>query len=172
MTTAPSAPDAHPSRHIVLDPGAPGPPQASRESPECYIRGPDDVDRGDPERRGGQGASRPAPHMRARCVRMCELIAAEPARTEWARTRARPTRAVLVKRIAPTLLLVARLESGRVCPSNWTLEKVARATGTRLRIHFDSGNGENSNVDCRRSVAQKHRARGNTACIQEERIRK
>ena len=31
----------------------------------------------------------------------------------------------------------ARLESGRVSPSTRTLEKVARATGARLRIHFD-----------------------------------
>ena len=30
-----------------------------------------------------------------------------------------------------------RLESGRVYPSTRTLEKVARATGTRLRTHFD-----------------------------------
>ena len=27
--------------------------------------------------------------------------------------------------------------AGRVCPSTRTLEKVAQATGTRLRIHFD-----------------------------------
>ena len=33
---------------------------------------------------------------------------------------------------------VARLESGRTPPSTRTLEKVARATGTRLRIQFDS----------------------------------
>ena len=33
---------------------------------------------------------------------------------------------------------VARLESGRTPPSTRTLEKVARATGTRLRSQFDS----------------------------------
>jgi transcriptional regulator with XRE-family HTH domain len=32
---------------------------------------------------------------------------------------------------------VARLESGRVPPSTRTLEKVGRATGTRLRIRFE-----------------------------------
>ena len=41
------------------------------------------------------------------------------------------------ERLATTQSVVARLESGRVSPSTRTLEKVARATGTRLRIHFD-----------------------------------
>ena len=36
-----------------------------------------------------------------------------------------------------TQSVVARLESGRAHPSARTLEKVARATGTRLRIAFD-----------------------------------
>ena len=55
-----------------------------------------------------------------------------------ARTRARLTQAELAERMATTQSVVARLESGRVSPSTRTLEKVARATGTRLRIHFDS----------------------------------
>ena len=54
-----------------------------------------------------------------------------------ARTRARLTQAELAERMATTQSVVARLESGRVNPSTRTLEKVARATGTRLRIHFD-----------------------------------
>ena len=54
-----------------------------------------------------------------------------------ARTRAHLTQAELAKRMATTQSVVARLESGRVSPSTRTLEKVARATGTRLRIHFD-----------------------------------
>ena len=33
--------------------------------------------------------------------------------------------------------LVARLEGGRVKPSTRTLERFARATGTRLRIRFE-----------------------------------
>ena len=54
-----------------------------------------------------------------------------------ARTQAQLTQAELAERMATTQSVVARLESGRVCPSTRTLEKVARATGTRLRIHFD-----------------------------------
>ena len=33
--------------------------------------------------------------------------------------------------------VIARLESGRVRPSTLTLERFARATGTRLRISFE-----------------------------------
>ena len=54
-----------------------------------------------------------------------------------ARTRAHLTQAELAGRMATTQSAVARLESGRVCPSTRTLEKVARVTGTRLCIHFD-----------------------------------
>lgn len=54
-----------------------------------------------------------------------------------ARTQAHLTQAEFAERMATTQSVVARLESGRGCPSTRTLEKVARATGTRLRIHFD-----------------------------------
>ena len=54
-----------------------------------------------------------------------------------ARTQAQLTQAELAARMATTRSVVARLESGRVYPSTRTLEKVARATGTRLRIHFE-----------------------------------
>ena len=54
-----------------------------------------------------------------------------------ARTRAGMTQAELAARMKTTQSAVARLESGRVPPSTRTLEKVARATGTRLRIQFD-----------------------------------
>ena len=54
-----------------------------------------------------------------------------------ARTRARLTQQELATRMATTQSVVARLESGRVHPSTRTLERVARATGTRLRISFD-----------------------------------
>ena len=54
-----------------------------------------------------------------------------------ARTRAGITQAELAARMKTTQSAVARLESGRVPPSTRTLEKVARATGTRLRIQFD-----------------------------------
>jgi transcriptional regulator with XRE-family HTH domain len=36
-----------------------------------------------------------------------------------------------------TQAVVARLESGRVLPSTRTLERFAKATGTRLRISFE-----------------------------------
>ena len=55
-----------------------------------------------------------------------------------ARTRAGITQAELAARMKTTQSAVARLESGRVPPSTRTLEKVARATGTRLRIQFDT----------------------------------
>lgn len=54
-----------------------------------------------------------------------------------ARTHARLTQAELAERMATSEAAIARLESGRVNPSTRTLEKLARATGTRLRIHFD-----------------------------------
>ena len=55
-----------------------------------------------------------------------------------ARTRAGLTQAQLARRMKTTQSVVARLESGRVRPSTKTLEKVARATGTRLKITFES----------------------------------
>ena len=54
-----------------------------------------------------------------------------------ARTRAHLAQAELAERMATTRSVVAWLESGRVCPSTRTLERVARATGARLRIRFD-----------------------------------
>ena len=54
-----------------------------------------------------------------------------------ARRRAGFTQAELAERMQTTQSAVARLESGRVPPSTRTLEKVARATGTRLRIRFE-----------------------------------
>ena len=54
-----------------------------------------------------------------------------------ARTGAGFTQAELAERMETTQSVVARLESGRVRPSTRTLEKIARATGTRLRISFD-----------------------------------
>ena len=47
------------------------------------------------------------------------------------------TQAELAERMKTTQSVGARLESGRVLPSTRTLEKIARATGTRLRISFD-----------------------------------
>ena len=54
-----------------------------------------------------------------------------------ARARAGLTLEQVAERMATTQSVVARLESGRVRPSTKTLERYARATGTRLRISFE-----------------------------------
>jgi len=54
-----------------------------------------------------------------------------------ARTQAGLTQAQLADRMGTTQSAVARLESGRARPSTATLEKVAKATGTRLRLSFE-----------------------------------
>ena len=54
-----------------------------------------------------------------------------------ARRDAGLTQAQLADRMETTQSVVARLESGRINPSTRTLEKVAMATGTRLRISFE-----------------------------------
>ncbi len=56
---------------------------------------------------------------------------------EEARAGAGLTQAELAARIGTTPETVARFERGRSRPSTRTLEKVARATGTRLRIAFE-----------------------------------
>lgn len=43
----------------------------------------------------------------------------------------------LAKRMRTTQAVIARLESGRFKPSTRTLERLAAATGTRLRISFE-----------------------------------
>lgn len=47
------------------------------------------------------------------------------------------TQAELAERMGATQSAIARLESGRSKPSTATLEKVARATGTQLKIAFE-----------------------------------
>jgi len=54
-----------------------------------------------------------------------------------ARARAGLTQAQLAERMRTTQSVIARLESGRVRPSTTTLERIARATGTRLKITFE-----------------------------------
>ena len=54
-----------------------------------------------------------------------------------ARTQAGLTQAELAERMRTKQSVVARLESGRSRPSARTLEKIAQATGTKLRISFD-----------------------------------
>jgi ribosome-binding protein aMBF1 (putative translation factor) len=54
-----------------------------------------------------------------------------------ARVTAGLTQEQLARRMATTQSVVARLESGRTKPSTQTLERLAAATGTRLRITFE-----------------------------------
>ena len=53
-----------------------------------------------------------------------------------ARTKAGLTQAQLAKRMKTTQSVIARLEGGRVHPSTATLERLAKATGSRLKIGF------------------------------------
>ncbi len=55
-----------------------------------------------------------------------------------ARTHAGLTQEQLARRMETTQSVIARLESGRVRPSTQTLSRLAAATGTRLRISFES----------------------------------
>ncbi len=59
-----------------------------------------------------------------------------------ARTMAGLTQAELALRMGTTQSVIARLESGRVQPTTATLQRLARATGTRLRIAFESVGAE------------------------------
>ena len=54
-----------------------------------------------------------------------------------ARARAGLTQEELAARMKTKQAVIARLESGRVKPSTRTLERIARATGHRLRIIFE-----------------------------------
>ncbi len=54
-----------------------------------------------------------------------------------ARSKAGLTQQQLAKRMSTTQSVIARLESGRSCPSTQTLERLAVATGTRLKISFE-----------------------------------
>ncbi|MEJ7926008.1 helix-turn-helix transcriptional regulator [Sphingobium sp. AN641] len=54
-----------------------------------------------------------------------------------ARSQAHLTQAELAERMGTTQSAIARMESGKFKPSHGTLEKIARATGTRLRVSFE-----------------------------------
>jgi ribosome-binding protein aMBF1 (putative translation factor) len=54
-----------------------------------------------------------------------------------ARAHAGLTQGQLAERMHTTQAVIARLESGRVKPSTRTLERLAAATGMRLRISFE-----------------------------------
>ena len=54
-----------------------------------------------------------------------------------ARSRAGLTQSELAERMKTSQSAIARMESGRVIPSGRTLQRLARATGTRLTISFE-----------------------------------
>ena len=54
-----------------------------------------------------------------------------------ARSRAGLTQQQVARRMKTTQAVVARLEGGGSMPSTRTLEKYAKATGSRLRISFE-----------------------------------
>jgi transcriptional regulator with XRE-family HTH domain len=54
-----------------------------------------------------------------------------------ARARAGLTQEELAQRMKTKQAVIARLESGRAKPSTRTLERIAEATGHRLRISFE-----------------------------------
>lgn len=54
-----------------------------------------------------------------------------------ARAKAGLTQEQLAQRMKTTQSVIARLESGRTRPSTQTLERLAAATGTHLRISFE-----------------------------------
>lgn len=53
------------------------------------------------------------------------------------RSRAGLSQAELAARMKTSQSYIARIEGGRVRPSTAVLERLARATGTRLRITFE-----------------------------------
>lgn len=61
-----------------------------------------------------------------------------------ARNRAGLTQQELARRMGTTQPVVARLESGRTRPSMRTLERVAKATGSRVLIRFEPREGTTS----------------------------
>ena len=73
-------------------------------------------------------------------VRAYDALADEFALAETmirARAAAGLTQEQLAQRMHTTQAVIARLESGRVKPSTRTLERLAAATGMRLRITFE-----------------------------------
>ena len=54
-----------------------------------------------------------------------------------ARTKAGLTQEQLAKRMKTTQSVIARLEGGRVNPSTETLTRIAKATGSHLKIGFE-----------------------------------
>lgn len=70
-----------------------------------------------------------------------------------ARTRAGLTQEQVAQRMKTTQAVIARLESGGSKPSTRTLERFAKATGSRLRITFDPKGARQQPTDTRRVSA-------------------
>lgn len=68
-----------------------------------------------------------------------------------ARARAGLTQEQLARRMKTTQSVVARWEGGRVNPSTKTLERLARATGSRLKIAFEFSISPRPGTPSRRS---------------------
>lgn len=76
------------------------------------------------------------PEVRAACDALEEEFSLVAALIK-ARTEAGLTQEQGARRMGTTQAVIARLEGGKVWPSTRTLERFARATGTRLRISFE-----------------------------------
>jgi ribosome-binding protein aMBF1 (putative translation factor) len=76
------------------------------------------------------------PNYVAACKALEEEFSLAKAMIE-ARAHAGLTQEQLADRMHTTQAVIARLESGRVKPSTRTLERLAAATGMRLRISFE-----------------------------------
>jgi ribosome-binding protein aMBF1 (putative translation factor) len=61
-----------------------------------------------------------------------------------ARSRAGLTQTELARKMATTQPVVARMEGGRVQPSLQTLQRLAKATGSKLMIRFEPRRAEHS----------------------------
>jgi|ERR1700728_2447652 ribosome-binding protein aMBF1 (putative translation factor) len=61
-----------------------------------------------------------------------------------ARNRAGLTQTELARKMGTTQPVVARMESGRVQPSLQSLQRLAKATGSRLMIRFEPRQAEHS----------------------------
>ena len=71
-----------------------------------------------------------------------------------ARTRAGLTQDQLARRMKTTQSTIARLESGRTVPSGRTLQRIAEATGSRLKISFENASKTLKSKPIPRSVSR------------------
>jgi ribosome-binding protein aMBF1 (putative translation factor) len=95
------------------------------------------ADGADEMRRGRTAGAETPPARPGRGVHDDAALASQIARAiVRARTAAGLSQAALATRMGTSQPFVAKLESGRALPSTSTLVKVARATGTLLRVEL------------------------------------